>query len=73
VTDELHEARRRRVAELREKLAHEMRELVHDAEHWNRTHPNEEPIIIDPNLGPDVERRLAELASEDPDGNGSGA
>lgn len=26
----------------------EMRQIQRDAEHWNRTHPDEEPIVIEP-------------------------
>lgn len=49
------------IQERREALADEMKKLVADAEHWNRTHPNEEPIVIDPDITADVEhaRRAA--------------
>lgn len=66
MNDSLHEARRRSLAARREKLAEELGKLVHDAEHWNRAHPNEEPIIIDPNIAPDVERLLAAKDDHEP-------
>lgn len=53
------EANRRALEARRERLAEELRQMVADAERWNRTHPDEEPIIVDVNLTPDVARLLA--------------
>jgi hypothetical protein len=61
--DDPHEALQRNVDARREKIAAEMRQLVADAEHWNRTHPDEEPIIIDPDFGKDVDAALARARS----------
>lgn len=38
-----------------EKFQQEMRELQYDAEHWNRMHPNEEPIVIEPITAAEIE------------------
>lgn len=35
-------------------LAQEMRQLQDDIDHWNRMHPNEEPIVIDADLSAEV-------------------
>lgn len=40
------------------RIAAELRQLQADAEHWNRLHPDEEPIVIDVNLSGDVAARL---------------
>lgn len=53
------EANRRALEARRERLAEELRQMVADAGHWNRTHPDEEPIIVDVNLEPDVAKLLA--------------
>lgn len=41
----------------RDRLAGEMRQLQSDVDYWNRTHPDEEPIVIDADLTADVEKR----------------
>jgi ferredoxin-NADP reductase len=61
MSDPMHEARRRAIAARREQVARELRQLADDAEHWNRMRPDEEPIVIDTNLGPDVRARFAAL------------
>jgi hypothetical protein len=52
------EARRRAIAD-------EMAAIQADADHWNRTHPDEEPIVIDLNLSAEVEAAV-KLAEEHP-------
>jgi hypothetical protein len=51
------------LAERREKIADGLRQLKAEADHWNKTHPNEAPIVVDFDLTKDVEaarqRRLA--------------
>ena len=37
-------------AKRRNIIRNELEKIKNDADHWNRTHPNEEPIIIDLNL-----------------------
>lgn len=44
------------IQDRRAALADEMKKLVADAEHWNRTHPDEEPIVIDVDITADVEQ-----------------
>lgn len=44
-------------------IAAEVRQMVADAEHWNSTHPNEEPIVVDPDLTKDVEAEVARRAA----------
>lgn len=49
----------RRLHERRQELARRMAELRADAEHWNRTHPDDEPIVVDMDLGPEVVAALS--------------
>ena len=49
---ELFERRRQRIEQ-------EMRQIQVDAEHWNRNHPDEEPIIIEPVTAAEIERAKA--------------
>lgn len=38
---------RDRLVKRHDKLAKEIKQVKLDAEHWNRLHPDEEPIVID--------------------------
>ena len=38
----------RRLKQRQEKLTAEFQQLLNDAAHWNRTHPNDPPIVIEP-------------------------
>lgn len=55
----LRRAREANVAARRERIAAEMRQLKIDADAWNARHPDEEPIVIDMNLQPDIDALLA--------------
>ena len=44
----------------RMKLANDMVQLQNDIDHWNRLHPDEEPIVMSADLAPDIEARKAE-------------
>lgn len=35
-------------------ILNELKQIQRDADHWNRTHPNEEPIVIDLNLTEEI-------------------
>lgn len=50
----------RDVARRRDRIAEDLRQLVRDAEAWNTLHPDEEPIVIDVDLTPDVAERIAD-------------
>jgi hypothetical protein len=41
----------------REQVVGDITQLSFDAEHWNRIHPTEEPIVIEKDFGLDVEIR----------------
>lgn len=43
----------------REQVVGDMLQLTLDLDHWNRVNPNEEPIIIETDVTPDIEERLA--------------
>lgn len=43
----------------REQIIGEMIQLTFDQLHWNNIHPNEEPLVLETDLTPDVEERLA--------------
>lgn len=45
----------------RRALALKMLELCDDAAHWNRTHPDEEPIVVDTDIRKDVAKLTARL------------
>ena len=36
-------------------LEAELRQIQADADHWNRTHPDEEPIVIEPIAQAEIE------------------
>jgi hypothetical protein len=38
----------------RQRIADEMAQMKLDADHWNRLHPNEEPIVVDVDLTVEV-------------------
>lgn len=38
----------------RDRLAREMVQLQNDIDHWNRAHPNEEPIVLEADLTRDI-------------------
>ena len=48
---------RKRLVQKREHMVGEALQLSFDMEHWNNIHPNEEPIELPLDLGPDVEWR----------------
>ena len=35
------------ILQARERIAHNVRQIVIDADHWNRAHPGEPPLVID--------------------------
>lgn len=43
----------------REQVVGDMVQLTLDLDHWNRIHPNEEPIRAETDITPDVNERLA--------------
>jgi hypothetical protein len=43
----------------REQVVGDMVQLTLDLAHWNRIHPNEEPIVAQTDVTPDVNERLA--------------
>ncbi len=43
----------------REQVVGDMVQLTLDLDHWNRVNPNEEPIILQTDVTPDVNERLA--------------
>jgi hypothetical protein len=53
-----NEQMQRELMKRRLRIADRLAELKADADHWNRTHPDEEPIVIDVDLGPDIEKAL---------------
>ena len=50
----------RDVARRRDRIVEDLRDLVRDAEAWNRLHPDEEPIVIDVDLTADVSEGIAD-------------
>jgi hypothetical protein len=46
---------RKWLQERRQRLADEMVAMQRDIEHWNRLHPNEEPIVMPFDLTADIE------------------
>ncbi len=44
----VHDARRRILDRRRQEIADEWQSILDDAAHWNSTHPDEPPIIIEP-------------------------
>jgi hypothetical protein len=43
----------------REQVVGDMVQLYLDLEHWNRTHPKDKPIVLETDVTPDVQERLA--------------
>lgn len=44
----------------RERIRARLQEIKADADHWNRLHPDEEPIVVDMDLTADAERMKRE-------------
>lgn len=49
----------------REQIVDDAVQLTFDAEHWNRIHPSEDPILIDADLTDDVQWRINAPSEED--------
>lgn len=47
----------RRIAQRAKEIEDEFRQICRDAEHWNRTHPDEEPIVVEPITREEIEAR----------------
>jgi hypothetical protein len=46
-------------ARRRNAILRELRQMKDDIDHWNETHPDEQPIVIDFDLSKDVERLVS--------------